>query len=456
MLTKLRFYKLTNLTAFAALLEDVPMWCKDAVLLKPLMRNGTINCVTFEDKTRQPYNKNLCLFRAVALHLLGTQGLEEETSNLFNLFINKMDELSPNQFQGDHMNDIPTVEDLLTLNILLYDINNLDGDIVGEIARRSVQKYENTVQMLCYNNDICYVNNINAVFQSFCCPNCDSFFNKNFILERHLNTCSKQVKNVCPRNVCQVRETLFNKLNLIGIKYTSEQKLFKNLAIFDFGSICVQKETFRDTTTRTWIGKHVPISVSISSNLVEEPIFFYNSDPHHLVSSFIGTLEDLASQSSAQRKFLFFDIETTIKSKLGSILEKLTQRHEVREHARFDMSQDDCDNETCASFQFPQIQKNQLIDLQESLELYCKVLPVFGFNSTKYDLNLIKSHLLPIPVKERDIEPTVIKKANKFISFKLDDIQLLDMMNFLGGATSHDSFLKAYKTSETKRFFPCE
>ena len=29
-------------------------------------------------------------------------------------------------------------------------------------------------------------------------------------------------------------------------------------------------------------------------------------------------------------------------------------------------------------------------------------------------------------------------------------------MNFLGGATSLDSFLKAYKTSETKGFFPYE
>ena len=29
-------------------------------------------------------------------------------------------------------------------------------------------------------------------------------------------------------------------------------------------------------------------------------------------------------------------------------------------------------------------------------------------------------------------------------------------MNFLGGATSLDSFLEAYKTSETERFFPYE
>ena len=187
--TKWRFYKLTNLTVFAALLKDVPMGCKNAVLPEPLLRNGTINCLTNEENTRQPYNDNLCLFRALALHLHGTQRLEEEMSKLFNLFINKMDGLNPNQFQGVHMNDIPIVEDLLTLNILLYDIDIVDGNIVGELARRSVQKYENTVRLLRYNNHISYVNNINAVFQSFRCPNCDTFFNRTFNLERHLTTC---------------------------------------------------------------------------------------------------------------------------------------------------------------------------------------------------------------------------------------------------------------------------
>ena len=35
-------------------------------------------------------------------------------------------------------------------------------------------------------------------------------------------------------------------------------------------------------------------------------------------------------------------------------------------------------------------------------------------------------------------------------------MQLLDIMNFLGGATSLDSFLIAYKTEEAKGFFPFE
>ena len=146
--TKWRFYKMTNLTVFAALLEDVPMGCKNAVLPEPLLRNGTINCLTYEENTRQPYSDNLCLFRAPALHMHGNQRLEEETSKLFNLFINKMAGLSPNQFQGVQMNDIPIVEDLLTRNILLYDIDVVDGNIIGELVRRSVHKYENTVRLL--------------------------------------------------------------------------------------------------------------------------------------------------------------------------------------------------------------------------------------------------------------------------------------------------------------------
>ena len=131
-------------------------------------------------------------------------------------------------------------------------------------------------------------------------------------------TCSERAKKVFPRNVYLLRETLFDKLDSFGIKYTSEQKLFKNLAKIDFESIFVREETFRDTKT-TWIGKHVPISVSISSNPVAKPSFICNSDPQHLVASFIRAVENLASQSKAKLKNFFLDIEKTIKIKLGSI-----------------------------------------------------------------------------------------------------------------------------------------
>ena len=134
-----------------------------------------------------------------------------------------MDGLSPNQFHGVHMNNIPIVKHLLSLNILLFDIDFVEGNIIGELARQSVQKDENSVTLLSWNYQIRYVSNVNAVIQSYRCPKCDTFFNRTSNLEQNLKTCGKRVKHFYPRNVYQNRETLFDKLASFGIKYMSEQ-----------------------------------------------------------------------------------------------------------------------------------------------------------------------------------------------------------------------------------------
>ena len=256
----------------------------------------------------------------------------------------------------------------------------------------------------------------------------------------------------------QLRETLFDKLDSFGIQYTDGQKLVTNLAVFDFESICILEEKFKITETTTWIGKHVSISVSISSNLIAEPIFLCSSNPRDLVESFIDAVEGLATQSKAHMKSKFLEKETAIKSKLTQTLESLNECR-CRNQSVFEFEDhcfEDDNEEKDASTQFLQMQKNQLIELQEHLERYCNVLPVFEYYSAKYDINSIKSNLLPILINERNIEPFVIRKANQFVSFKLGDVQLLEIMKFFGGATSLDSFLKAYKTAETKGFFPYE
>ena len=86
----------------------------------------------------------------------------------------------------------------------------------------------------------------------------------------------------------------------------------------------------------------------------------------------------------------------------------------------------------------------------QHLERYTNTLPVFGFNSVRYDINFTKPYLIPYLINEKEIEPSVIKKVNDFVSFKFGDVQLLDIMKILGGATTLDSFLKAYKASEMK------
>ena len=92
----------------------------------------------------------------------------------------------------------------------------------------------------------------------------------------------------------------------------------------------------------------------------------------------------------------------------------------------------------------------------QHLERYTNTLPVFGFSSGRFDRNLVNSYLIPYLNKEKEIEPSVINKANDFVSFKFGDVQLLDILKFLGGSTFLDSFLKAYTASEMKGYFPYE
>ena len=188
------------------------------------------------------------------------------------------------------------------------------------------------------------------------------------------------------------------------------------------------------------------------------PIFLCNPNPRDLVESFIDAVESLATQNEAQMKLKFLEVETAIKTKLTRTLESPNERR-CRNQRVFEFEDqcfEDDNEEKDASTPFLQMHKNQLTELQEHLERYRNVLPVFEFNTANYDINLNKSYLVPILIHERNMEPSVTKKANQFVSFKIGDFQLPYIMNFLGGATSLDSLLKAYKTSEIKGFFPFE
>ena len=70
-----------KLNCVCCLLKNLPMGCKDTVIIGPPLQNCTINCHKCEENTRQPYNDNLALFRALPLHLKENQRLEDKTSN---------------------------------------------------------------------------------------------------------------------------------------------------------------------------------------------------------------------------------------------------------------------------------------------------------------------------------------------------------------------------------------
>ena len=46
------------------------------------------------------------------------------------------------------MDDLPSVEYIVGNNIFIYDIDLIDGAMVGVLARRSIRKYEKKFQLI--------------------------------------------------------------------------------------------------------------------------------------------------------------------------------------------------------------------------------------------------------------------------------------------------------------------
>ena len=95
--------------------------------------------------------------------------------------------------------------------------------------------------------------------------------------------------------------------------------------------------------------------------------------------------------------------------------------------------------------------------LKSDFDLYCHRLIVLGFNSGKYDLNLIKTKLpkhLDLHIKSE--KNFVIKKNNNYTCIATEKLKFLDMMNYLPPGTSYEKFLHTFDIQEKKSFFPYE
>ena len=84
------------------------------------------------------------------------------------------------------MVDIPSVQGMVAVNFFIHDNDLFDGAMVGELAQRSIKKYQKNVQLIRYSRHNCYVDIIHALFEAFRCPTCDTYFQKTENLECHL------------------------------------------------------------------------------------------------------------------------------------------------------------------------------------------------------------------------------------------------------------------------------
>ena len=106
--------------------------------------------------------------------------------------------------------------------------------------------------------------------------------------------------------------------------------------------------------------------------------------------------------------------------------------------------------------------------VQEDWKKWINQVPVIGFNSGKYDLNLIKKYfveelakaeVIPLGVDLGVIKHPVIfvaRKENDYMLITADKFKFLDIKNFLGGGMSYDTWCKSLGCKLEKLVLPYE
>ena len=171
--------------------------------------------------------------------------------------------------------------------------------------------------------------------------------------------------------------------------------------VYDFEALH-KKMDESQTEELTITSRHVPVSVAINDNLTNEPVFIVDQDPENLINSFMEDLRDR-------------------QIKIAEMVESLYPQ--------------------------PESDEDEEEDVKEKKENpiwrnWVNQVPVFGFNSGRYDINMIKEYFVKNLAEISDVN--VAKKENSYMFLSTPNFKFLDIKNYLAPGLSYDAWCRAY------------
>ena len=200
------------------------------------------------------------------------------------------------------------------------------------------------------------------------------------------------------------------KPELKKMELEKEFRPYPYFIVYDFEALHKKMDEIQ-TEELVITSRHVPVSVAINDNLTNEPVFIVDQDPGNLINSFIGELH-------ARQRII------------AEATESLYPQPE---------SDDDGGEE----------KKEDHI-----WRGWVNQVPVFGFNSGRYDINMIKEYFVKNLAIISDVN--VAKKENSYMFLSTSKFKFLDIKNYLAPGLSYDAWCRAYGCELQKLAFPYE
>ena len=198
------------------------------------------------------------------------------------------------------------------------------------------------------------------------------------------------------------------KPELKKMELEKEFRPYPYFIVYDFEALH-KKMDESQTEELVITSRHVPVSVAINDNLTNEPVFIVDQDPGNLINSF---MEELKKR----------------QIKIAQMVECL----------------------------YPQPESDDGKKKKEDpiWRNWVNQVPVFGFNSGRYDINMIKEYFVKNLAIISDVN--VAKKENSYMFLSTSNFKFLGIKNYLAPGLSYDAWCRAYGCELQKLAFPYE
>ena len=417
----------TNATFFLNRIVDHPIGCVGINLPDYVKNNKAIVGLEKDRYRKTTYNDNLCLFRCLALHL------GREAAALYAEYT----DTSAHDFAGVTLDDLHKVESKFETNVVVYQLVEIDnGKTMAELVRRSPAQYQETMYVNLHESHYSYIQDIGKYCHSYRCRKCgDSLWKRPWELHRHESTCEAGVNRIYKGGVYRPPSSVFERLDDEGVVVSDSFCFYPYRATFDFECFFTGDNLPANSDKLQWSARHVPLSVSVASNVPGyEPAlcFVTDGDADKLVGCMMTRLNTISDAAFASLLPLYADVLADLDARKYAWEEDIKEAEEEEVEGG---------------------RNNPYNTLIGQLLGWLRQLPVIGFNSGKYDLNMIKRSFVPLLISNI---AAVIKRQNTFMCFSTTNLKFLDVTQYLAPGVSYDKYLKAYGCELQKGHFPYE
>ena len=422
----------TNVTFFLNNILQHPIGCV-GIDLPDYVKNNKAVVGVEKDGHGVIYRDNMCLFRCLALHKgCDVRRLEATVATLYAEYT----DTAVNDFVGVTLDELDEVETTFKTNVVVYKLEEIgDGKTTAELVRRSADKYPDTMYMNLYETHYSYIHDIGMYCHSYRCRKCgNSLWKTQQHLLRHERTCEAGVNRMYKGGVYRPPPSIFQRLDDEGIVVAPVLRYYPYRATFDFECYFDRDNVPADTDHVQWVARHVPLSVSLASNVPGyEPAqcFVTDGDADKLVADMMTRLNTISDAAFASLLPLYADVLADLNTR-----SRVFRRREKRKRSDDggddgddvmnertsdddDDDDDDMDKRLCKWRKTADSGDDVNATLMGKLFAWLQQLPVTGFNSGRYDLNAIKIFFVPLLIRNNATERAscfVIKRQNNFMS----------------------------------------